>query len=249
MARTPSESMDATLPTTTVRHNLREDILSGRLAPGLRLKFAELQARYEASVGTLREALSELVADGLVVAETNRGFAVAPVSVAELLDITELRVDLEGKALTASIQHGDDEWEARVLAAFHLLQRAEGELRRDRAESSIWVERHRRFHDALVSACPSPWVLRFRQTLFDQARRYRALSMKHSASPGRMEEHRKLMEAALGRDVEAAGAASEAHIRGTARNILDSVPGYRGHAGAADDRNAARARPRRTRQS
>jgi len=211
-----------------VRERLREDILACRLVPGTRLKFGELQARYDASIGTLREALTELVADGLVLAEANRGFTVAPVSVADLLDITELRVDLEVKALTAAMQHGDDEWEARVLAAFHLMRKSEAEVTRHRdAEARLWAERHRRFHDAMVSACPSNWVLRFRQTLFDQARRYRALSMKHSASPGRMEQHRQLMEAVVARDVDRACALAEEHIRGTAKTILDTLPGFR----------------------
>jgi DNA-binding GntR family transcriptional regulator len=213
------------VPVLDVRERLREDILTCALAPGQRLKFDQLRGCYAVSVGTLREALSQLVSDGLVSAEANRGFTVAPVSVADLLDITELRVDLECKAMTASIEHGDDEWEARVLAAFHLLQKLEGDMQRER-EQPLWAERHRRFHEALVSACPSQWLLRFRQTLFDQARRYRGLSMKHSANPGRMDQHRQLMEAALRRDAVAACALIEAHIRDTARTVLESLPGY-----------------------
>lgn len=213
------------MPVLDVRERLREDILTCTLAPGQRLKFDPLRGCYDASVGTLREALSQLVSEGLVVAEANRGFNVAPVSVADLLDITELRIDLECKAMTASIQDGDDEWEARVLAAFHLLQKLEGDMQRDR-EQPLWAARHQRFHEALVSACASPWLLRFRQMLFDQARRYRGLSMKHSANPGRMDQHRQLMEAALRRDVAAACALAEAHIRDTAKTILDSLPGY-----------------------
>lgn len=226
-------------PLPDLRERLREDILAGTLAPGLRLKFDALRSRYEASVGTLREALSQLVSEGLVLVEVNRGFTVAPVSVADLLDITELRVDLECKALTAAMQEGDDEWEARVLASFHLLQKLEGPMQKDpAAERAKWSERHRRFHDALVSACPSTWLLRFRQTLFDQARRYRALSMKHSSTPGRMEQHRQLMEAVVRRDVAAACALAEAHIRDTAKNILDSLPGY----GKTGTRRATRPR-------
>ena len=66
----------------------------------------------------------------------------------------------------------------------------------------------------------------FARPLFDQARRYRALSMKHSATPGRLEQHRRLMEAALRRGVSGACAMAEAHIRDTAKTILESLPGY-----------------------
>lgn len=224
-------------PSVDVREGLREDILSCRLMPGTRLKFGDLQTRYGASIATLREALTELAADGLVHAETNRGFTVAPVSIADLLDITELRVDLEIKALTSSIQRGGDDWETAVLGAFHLLQKMENDVRRARdAEMTVWADRHRRFHDALVSACASPWVLRFRKTLYNQARRYRALSMKHSATPGRIDQHRQLMEATLSRNVEAACSLAEAHIRDTAKNILESMPGFQ--ALASDESHA-----------
>ncbi len=234
------EATSGTAP-ADVRERLREDILICTLAPGQRLKFDALRTRYDASVGTLREALSQLVSEGLVLAEANRGFTVAPVSVADLLDITELRVDLECKALTAAVQEGDDEWEAGILAAFHLLQKLDGEMQRDPAAvRQKWVERHKRFHNALVSACPSPWLLRFRQTLFDQARRYRALSLKHSSTPGRMDQHRQLMEAVVRRDPVAACALAEAHIRDTAKTILESLPGY----GKAPARKSARQRTR-----
>ncbi|MBX2880780.1 MAG: GntR family transcriptional regulator [Granulosicoccus sp.] len=67
---------------------LRADIVDGTYEPNTRLKFAELTKRYAASVGTLREALSELVSDGFVTVETNKGFAVAPVSCEELVEVS-----------------------------------------------------------------------------------------------------------------------------------------------------------------
>jgi DNA-binding GntR family transcriptional regulator len=224
----------AAAPATTaeapvdVRNQLREDILTSVLPAGQRLKFEALRDRYCVSMGTLRELLTQLASEGLVVAEANRGFTVAPVSVGDLLDITELRVDLECKALVSAIQAGGDEWEAGVIAAYHLLQKLEPELRRTgQPVPGMWEARHRQFHDALVAGCTSPWVLRFRQTLFDQARRYRSISMKHSTSPGRMDQHRLLMEAVLARDAETACMQAEAHIRNTTKTILESMPGYR----------------------
>ena len=54
----------------------------------------------------MREALSRLVADGLVQASDQRGFRVSPVSAADLRDVTQTRVDIEGLALRRSIEHG-----------------------------------------------------------------------------------------------------------------------------------------------
>jgi DNA-binding GntR family transcriptional regulator len=199
---------------------LRRDIVDCELAPGRRLKFEELRSRYDAGMGSLREALIQLESEGLVIAEANRGFCVAPVSISELEDVTALRVDIEKKALRQSIENGTDEWETGILAALHLLAKLEPEIARNPSRHRIrWDERHRRFHDALVAACPSPWLLRFRQVLFVQGQRYRALSMRQSRKPGRVADHRALMELALARDVPRATAAMEAHIRKTAENV------------------------------
>ncbi|NBY29110.1 MAG: GntR family transcriptional regulator [Betaproteobacteria bacterium] len=67
---------------------LRRDILSGTLAPGQRLRTKDLQARYGLGLSPLRESLQRLSAEGIVVNDAQRGFAVAPVSVAELRDLT-----------------------------------------------------------------------------------------------------------------------------------------------------------------
>lgn len=226
----PSELFEipqSTVPAPDIRETMREDILGCTLKPGQRLKIEDLRKRYDASVGTLREALVQLVSEGLVQTEANRGFAVAPVSVADLMDITELRVDLECKALGGAMQEGDDEWEARIIGAFHVMRKMEPTLRgaalEDASRMREWAERHKRFHDALVSACPSTWVLRFRQTLFDQARRYRALSMQHSSAPGRLDQHQALMEAVIARDTTRAFELAESHIRDTTRNVLEQL--------------------------
>lgn len=202
-----------------LRDRLRKDIVSCELAPGQRLKFEELRARYDAGIGSLREALMQLGADGLVVGESNRGFCVAPVSIADLEDITELRVDIEKKALTQSIQHGGDAWEADIVASLHLVVKLAPEVSNNHGTRELWEERHGRFHDALVAACPSPWLLRFRKVLFVQSQRYRALSMLQSEHPGRLNDHRALMEVVLARDIPQATAAMEEHVRHTADNV------------------------------
>ena len=86
---------------------LRDDIFSATLLPDARLRLDELKKRYGVSVTTLREVLSRLAMEGFVVAEGNRGFAVSPVSRAELREIGDLRVLLENHALGLSFAAGD----------------------------------------------------------------------------------------------------------------------------------------------
>ena len=60
---------------------LRDDVLKCRLKPGDKLTFDDLKERYGISISPLREALSRMASEGLVVLEDKRGFHVAPVCV------------------------------------------------------------------------------------------------------------------------------------------------------------------------
>ena len=102
---------------------LRADLLACRLPPGARLNIAELSGRLAVSLGAVREALSRLTAEGLAVAEMNRGFRAAPVSESELLDLTGTRIEIETSCLRRSMAVGGVDWEARIVAAHHRLSR------------------------------------------------------------------------------------------------------------------------------
>ena len=225
----PKDSSDPSGPAFDVLRSIRDDIVTGVFAPNERMKFEDLRERYGSSIGTLRESLLHLLSEGFVKAETNRGFTVAPVSVADFLDITELRVQFETQALTDAIRHGDDQWEAEIVTSLHLLLKIATDNPYP-ARSPEWPARHRRFHYALVAACRSPWLLHFRGTLFDQAERYRSLGRIFRKSPRDVgAEHKALAEAVLARNVSRACDLGEKHIRSTVDNVLQNVPGL--HAG------------------
>jgi len=200
---------------------LRHDIVTNAFAPVAKLKFADLTARYGVGVGTLREALSHLVSEGFVTLDVGRGYRVAPVSLADLDDVVSLYAEFETRALADSIRHGDDDWEARVVASGHrlvLIHALPWEERMKR--HGEWVSRHRDFHGRLVECCRSRWLLRLRAVLFDQLDRYRFLSKMHrSDGMDKGNEHRRIMEHALARDVDGACRLMEQHIRETAGNV------------------------------
>jgi len=209
---------------SNVLERLRHDILECRLKPGTRLRFADLRDRYGVGTSPLREALMRLASDGLVVLEDHRGFHVAPVSKAKLLDITFMRRELETKALVLGIQNADEHWEARILAAYHALSR-KSQPYRNGAMDPEWESRHRVFHFALVSGCGSDWLLRFRSILYDQWDRYRRLSIRYAPNDRDfMREHRELMEAALERDADAAAYLMNRHITMSTRMLLEAHP-------------------------
>src|SRR5215475_11483926 len=103
--------------------DLRADLLSCRIPPGSRLKIQDLCTRHSVSLGAIREALSRLTSEGLVVAEPQRGFRAAPISAEDLKDLTCVRIQIESLCLRRAIELGDVDWESRLVAAFHRLSR------------------------------------------------------------------------------------------------------------------------------
>ena len=75
---------------------LRDAIVDGEFAPNQRLVEADLSERFGASRGNVRSALLELTAEGLVERVQNRGARVRAVSLTEAIEITEVRMVLEG---------------------------------------------------------------------------------------------------------------------------------------------------------
>ena len=206
--------MEAKTLTDQAYRQLREDIIHGKLQPGEKLRIEHLKNSYGVGATPLREALYRLTADGFVNAQGQRGFRVAEMSPEELEDVTNLRVALEGMALQQSVENGDDDWESRVVAAFHHLTKAESQ---DEPDIQEWEERNREFHLALVSRCASPWLMRFYETLYDQHKRYRNIArIDRSSRRNVHDEHTAICDAALARDVESLLAANEVHIRRTA---------------------------------
>lgn len=198
---------------------LRRDIIEGRLAPGEKLRVEHLKENYGVGAGTLREALSLLIADALVVSQGQRGFHVAPVSLEDIADITNTRVMLECEALRQSIELGDDAWEGSLLSAFHRLSKAEEKLGDPRAREE-WEERNRIFHEVLISACPSRWIKHFLAILYHQAERYRRLSLYLQPIPRDVHgEHEALFKATMARDKEKASVIMAEHILTTLRSI------------------------------
>ena len=207
--------------TSLAFERLRFDILAGELLPAERLRIQALSERYQVGATAIREALSRLVTEGLVAAEDQRGFNVAPVSRAELLDLTQTRVRVEQMALRLAIEKGDIEWESRLLASFHRLSRTPPPTSPNSDEQ--WSAVHRRFHEALIDGCASPWTMRLCKLLHDKSERYRNLAKHKTRDRGRdvAAEHHGLMDAAMARDAEAACRLLGEHFIETTQIILE----------------------------
>ncbi|MEZ0053989.1 DNA-binding GntR family transcriptional regulator [Mycobacterium sp. MAA66] len=192
---------------------LHKDLLNGRVAPGDRLKLVELSTRFEVSQSVVREALARLTEKGLVIATPQRGFRVRDLSVQDIQDLTEARVQVESATLRLAIDRGDIHWETSVLASHHLLENTPTELA-DGQLNEDWPARHEAFHRALLSGSSNPHLEAIATELRDCSELYRRWYWAFVDDHDRdiANEHRLLKELALAREPEAAMALLRTHI-------------------------------------
>ncbi len=202
---------------------VRADILNGVLAPGSKLGFADIGARYTVSTGVLREVLPRLVEQGLAGWEPQLGYRVVSLTVPDLMHLTEARVAFEAMVLTQSVITGGLEWETGVVAAHHHLSKTP--THQDEGTINLeWPVIHARFHRALLSGCPNPRLRDIVNDLRDVSEVYRCWSVTPGTAHMRdvAAEHKAIADAAIARDVDGAVGALTAHIQATTYMLLES---------------------------
>ncbi len=166
-----------------------------------------------------------MASEGFVVSEPQRGFRVTPLDLDELADLTNTRCQIEELCIRDSIAHGAIEWETSLIAALHRLSRtpvqADGDSKR---YGEAFAAAHNIFHEAVVGACASRWLLQVRQLLSTQQERYRWLSRPLAKTERDLDkEHSAIARAALDRDADATVALMTEHLQKTASIVLEAA--------------------------
>jgi DNA-binding GntR family transcriptional regulator len=187
---------------------LRTAILEGDYLPGERLVEASLCERFGVSRFTIRAALADLAAEGLVEVRRNKGAHVRKISFDEAIEITEVRMVLEGLVAARAATLVTDEQASELDEIVLLMRRAvtAGEFRRysdlnQRLHRLIQTIAHHRTADRLIETMRAQLV-RHQYTL--------------SLLPGRpatsLPQHERIVEAIRSRSPEAAEEAMRSHI-------------------------------------
>ena len=143
---------------------LLRQIGSGELASGTRLRDAAIAAQLGVSRTPVREALLRLARDGILAAESGRGFRLRPMDPAELREIGSILVALEPLALDQSAEPSLERL-ARLDAVVRRLEQTRGDI-------AACVELDDEFHRVLLEGCPNGRLLRLVETLRRALRRY-----------------------------------------------------------------------------
>lgn len=199
---------------------LQNEIINGTLKPGQKLKVEPIKERFSIGQSPVREALSRLVACGLVETEDNKGFRVARISEDDIRDTYSTFTHIENLALDLSIKQGDDAWEGSVIAALHKL--ALIETKNVYGSYAVWAERNYNFHVSLISGCNSPSLLELRKSIYMKFDRYCRMAYQISKEELLVnhEEHKKLADAVLKRDTKKAQALMTYHINGAIEDVV-----------------------------
>ena len=195
---------------------LRDAIVDGEFVPNQRLVEADLSERFEASRGSIRTALLELGAEGLVERVANRGARVRAVSLAEAIEITEVRMVLEGlcAAKAATRLTEDDRDRLRGIGTAMEAAVRSGDL-------LGYSELNRQLH-ALIR------TLGGQSTAQAILERLRGQNVRHqfrlALHPGRaavsLPQHLEIIEALCAGEAEAAEAAVRRHLH----SVIETLP-------------------------
>jgi DNA-binding GntR family transcriptional regulator len=194
-----------------VLENLRQAILDRRLAPGQRLIERELVELTGVSRTSVREALRELAAEGLVTAIPNKGTVVTSVSAKEAQQLYQVRSVLEGLAGRLFVENAGAAQQKALVRAFERIER-------QAAKGAAMLAAKDAFYEVLFSGGGNDALRSVVGSLHARVSVLRSLSL---SVPGRLEhsvkELRAIVDAVLANDADAAAAACARHVEEAGR--------------------------------
>ena len=210
-----------TLSQLTVKNvlvqQIRDEIIRGHFAPGQRLRLRDLAKQFDVSTQPIRQALSELEAEGLVKSEPRKGALVTRLTPAELEDIYEIRAKLEAMATEAAIPHLTEE-------RFEALEQLLLEIDRHLGELVELVQLNYEFHRTLYAASGRQHLLELTRTLRHRTQHYlHAYMIEQGQMPYAQTEHRAIVATCRKGDAKQAKAMMYEHVMKAGRGIIEYV--------------------------
>jgi len=195
-----------------IADDLRSGILDGSLGPGVQLKQERLASAFGVSRIPVREALSRLQAEGLVVHEPNKGMSVAAPTLADVCEALDIRLALESRALALALPRMTETVLARcerILARY------------DTATTPLeWTTLNLKFHLNLYEPAQRPRLLAMIERVVTEIDR--SVRMHISRTVGREDpqaDHYAIVEACRKRDEAGALRRLEQHIGETQKAL------------------------------
>ncbi len=196
---------------------IRDEIICGNFRPGSRMRLRDLASQFKVSTQPIREALSELEAEGLVTTEPRKGAVVSALSVEELLDIYEIRATLEAMATRLAVP----KISAETLAT---LENIISDMDNHLGEVVELVQLNKKFHLTLYQASNRKHLYSLIGSLRNHTAHYlHAYMIDLGGMPLAQDEHRAVLEACQTGNTEKAATIMYEHVMQAGAGIIDYV--------------------------
>lgn len=218
MSHSADQPEEALEQQASVCEMIREEIISGRLAPNARLKVADIAERYQTSTNPVREALQQLRGEGFVLMEQNRGARVRPIDGEFVRDIVEIEMLIEASLTRWFVSIATD---ADIASLEAIQDEIEANNFTDRTRHGVLDTRfHQLIYDRHYNRHAADLWWKHREILRAISRRF-PTSLSRRASV--LREHRELIECIRAQDAEGAAEVVARHVEGSGRHILEQM--------------------------
>lgn len=200
---------------------LREGIIAGTYPPGLVLRQDDLSRRLGASRVPLREAMTRLEVEGLIVLRPRRGYAVLSLEPSEIREIFELRAVVEEHlaGIAAETRTAND-----LAAVSQSLLRMEQITARSPSRSDKWLDANSEFHTRLLACAHRQRAGRFATMLRDQVEPYIRIEINLTKDVKQAEaEHRLMFEALEAGSTRRLKQLCRQHCENTASRLIKAL--------------------------
>jgi DNA-binding GntR family transcriptional regulator len=202
--KTPPKIPRGTAP-NVIYNNLKADILSGKLAGGYQLRQSEVAERFGISRIPVREALRQLDAEGLVSIQPRRGAVVSTISITEALEMLDIRLALDCRALRLAIPNMTDDDLDRAEQIIEVSEKS--------TDPAEWPDLNWQFHATLYAPADRPLLFEMIEQTFRKTARFMRIQVSKATGKVRPQaEHREILKACRIGDVEKAVKLLDGHI-------------------------------------
>lgn len=196
---------------------LKHKILTGEIASQTRLMEIDLSEKMNVSRTPIREAIKRLADDGLVKVEPRRGAYVANISIKDMLDVFEVREDMEGFVAKLASERITDE-QKKELASIA----AEYETAIKRPDKESIIELDEKFHNYIVACCNNETLAELINYVQELSLRFRYLYYDdYSVYASTADQHNNIMQAINEGRGEDARREADAHVKGLKEFVND----------------------------
>jgi DNA-binding GntR family transcriptional regulator len=196
-----------------VLHGIR----MGVMRPGERLVPDEIATAVGMSRMPVREALSRLATEGLIVVRANRGAVVRELTEDEVQEVFEMRAVLEGLAASMAATRAN-------AADFQDLEQLLARMQQSASSTSAWITVHRQFHERLCAISAAPRLMQQISALHAVVEPLMRLWLENGSSSSYLQDrHEDILTALKAGDPEAMEAMVRAHVRRTVPGIVAAM--------------------------